>query len=301
MESHRIHCVVQIRIASHLWNNIQRSVFIGRNNPDAVIGILCLLIHIIRKLCFIFHTAAEPFNKIAIRIGCLIFVRVNIVHHIAIFLIRIKNGLFVPFIHGLIAGPGFIAVPLTLHPCRHFPAQEADLHLRIDCLCICCQLKSGTPGCICRLILKTHGTGICSGGIVSVISHLHLYMIQKRMLPSKKYLQKLLIFFRRFLLVIHQKVACAVSAEQSIAFIGKAVFILRCRFHIAAFDYDLRLFSDLRNRYFPLCNGEPGNHRSLSPVWILDLYSYRAVLTYCKVYLAGFFLHVCTGQYNIGG
>ncbi len=298
MEAHSVHGLVELLVVSHLRHKVQGRILIGGYDLDSAVSRLCLLIHIGRELRLICHPVLKPLDKGRVRIPCLVGVRINVIDDIAILLVGVKNRLPVPCVHRLIAGALPVTVPFFLYPGGHRPPQEAHLHLRIDLLCVRGKLESGASRHISLLILKTHGTGIRPGRIIPVISHFHLHMVHQRMFPAEKHLQKLPVLLRGFLLIIHQKVTGAVSAEQAKALIRQAVPVRCRRVHILSLQENLRFLADVGKRHGSLRHREPGDYGSLSPCGILDVYRHGAVLAHLEADRALFLLHFRAGQHD---
>ena len=198
-------------------NNIQSLVLIRSDNSGCFVCFFCLLIHIIREVLFILDLVCKPLNKIIVWIACFICVRIYEIYNVTVFFICVKDGLAVPFIHCRIALGLFRipVIPLRSYPVRSAPAQNADLDVPSILLgnffCICRHDKSRGTRSVGFFIFRTHCAGFRSGGVVSVISHLHLDMGKQWMLSSKEIFQHLPVFVRILCLVVQKKVACAVS------------------------------------------------------------------------------------------
>ena len=211
METNDIYCIVEIIVASHGRYDLQGLILVRSNNSDIVISANRCLIHIVREICFFFYPVGKPFDKVLIRVCCLVLIRIYEIYDITIFFIGIKNGLLVPFINCFISCTGTVTAPFGSNPCRHLPTQNTDLDIRVDLLRISCHDKSRRAGSIRFFVLITHGTGFCSGRIISVISHFHLDMGKQRIFSSEKILHHVPVLIRMLCLVIQQQVTGTVT------------------------------------------------------------------------------------------
>ena len=159
VETDDVHCVIQIFICPHIRDDIQRLVLIGSDDADTVVGFFCLRGEVFREFCLVLDPVCKPFDEIIVRATCLIGVRVDEVNHVAVFLVGVEDGLFVPFVHGLISCACAVAVPVFTYPVGHAPSEDAHFDIRVDFLGVRCELESGIPGSVCFFVLGAHRTG----------------------------------------------------------------------------------------------------------------------------------------------
>ncbi len=176
MEANDVYGMVEILVSPHIGDDFQPLILIGGNDADSLICCLGCRVHVIWEICLALYAVGEPFDKCIVWVPSLVLVWVYEVHNIAIFLISVKNGLFIPFVHGFIALVVGIVVPFFLYPVGHLPAQDANLHIGVDLLGVRRHHEAWGAGSIRRFALIAHGAGLSPCGVVAVIAHFHFDM-----------------------------------------------------------------------------------------------------------------------------
>ena len=206
--SYNIHCVTQFFIGSELRTAGGNSYLIRHDNLNLMEQLFLSIteaadrsIIAYHSLCVILHPLIkllDPFRIILLFVNS----RADNVNHVSVLTVSCNRGILQPFIN---------IVPVASHPSRSAPVQQADLHIRVDLLCICCQLKTSYTVYIRIFVLITHSTRLRAGRSIFVISHLNFNVLHNGMLSTKKHLQHFPVLFWMLSLVVQKKRIGAVA------------------------------------------------------------------------------------------
>ena len=139
-----------------------------------MIGVLCILLHVIREIALFFHQLCKCLCHWCADLNRIIVVRLvdtggNVVCHDAILLIGVENGIAVPFID-------LFCVGIAIGPVRGTPAQNTDLYIRVHTLRIRRQLPARGTGHVGILALIPNSSRIRRRRSITVISHLNFHV-----------------------------------------------------------------------------------------------------------------------------